>query len=56
MFSLCVHSEGVMTENNFINSFSLSNDAINGRKKKDLICHIENMKGKVIVGKNNQCL
>ena len=35
----------VMTENSFVNLFRLSYDDINGMKKKDLIDHIENMKG-----------
>ena len=41
-----------MTENNFVNLFSLSYDAINGMKNKDLVGHIENLKGKVVVGKD----
>ena len=38
-----------MAENNFINLFSLSYDAIHGMKKKDLVDHTENLKGKVVV-------
>ena len=45
-----------MAENNFVNLFSLSYDAINGMKKKDLVDHIENLKGKVVVGKDIQGL
>ena len=45
-----------MTENNFVNLFSLSYDAINGMKKKVLVDHIENLKGKVVVGNNIQGL
>ena len=45
-----------MAENNFINLFSLSYDAINGMKKKDLVDHIENLKGKVVVGNDIQGL
>ena len=45
-----------MAENNFTNLFSLSYDAINGMKKKDLVDHIENLKGKVVVGNNIQGL
>ena len=45
-----------MAENNFVNLFSLSYDAINGMKKKDLIDHIENLKGKVVVGNDIQGL
>ena len=44
-----------MAENNFANLFSLSYDAINGMKKKDLVDHIENLKGKVeVVGSDIQ--
>ena len=39
-----------MAENSFVNLFSLSYDAINGMKKKDLVDHIENLMGKVVVG------
>ena len=39
-----------MAENSFVNPFSLSYDAINGMKKKDLVDHIEKLKGKVVVG------
>ena len=39
-----------MDENNFVNLFSLSYDAISVIKKKDLVHHIENLKGKVVVG------
>ena len=45
-----------MTEHNFINLFSLSYDAINGMKKNDLVDHIENLKGKVVVGNDIQGL
>ena len=45
-----------MAENNFVNLFSLSYDAINGMKKKDLIDHIENLKEKVEVGNDIQGL
>ena len=45
-----------MAETNFVNLFSLSYDAINGIKKKDLVDHIENLKGKVVVGNNIQGL
>ena len=45
-----------MAENNFVNLFSLPYDAINGMKKKDLVDHIENLKGKVVVGNNIQGL
>ena len=46
----------ITTENNFVNLFSLSYDAINGMKKKDLVDHIENLKGKVVVGNDIQGL
>ena len=39
-----------MAENSFVNLFSLSYDAINGMMKKDLVDHIENLMGKVVVG------
>ena len=45
-----------MAESNFVNLFSLSYDAINGIKKKDLVDHIENLKEKVVVGNNIQGL
>ena len=45
-----------MAENNFVNLFSLSYDAINGMKKKDLVDRIENLKGKVVVGNDIQGL
>ena len=45
-----------MAENNFVSLFSLSYDAINGMKKKDLVDHIENLKGKVVVGNDIQRL
>ena len=45
-----------MAENNFVNLFSLSYDAINGMNKKDLVDHIENLKGKVVVGNDIQGL
>ena len=38
----------IMAENSFVNPFSLSYDAINGMKKKDLVDHIEKLKGKVV--------
>ena len=43
-----------MAENSFVNLFSLSYDAINGMKKKDLVHHIENLKGKEEVRNNIQ--
>ena len=45
-----------MAENNLVNLFSLSYDAINGMNKKDLVGHIENLKGKVVVGNDIQGL
>ena len=45
-----------MSENNLVNLFSLSYDAINGMNKKDLVGHIENLKGKVVVGNDIQGL
>ena len=45
-----------MAENNLVNLFSLSYDAINGMKKKDVVDHIENLKGKVVVGNDIQGL
>ena len=45
-----------MAENSFYHLFSLSYDAINGMKKKDLVDHIENLKGKVVVGNDIQGL
>ena len=45
-----------MAENSFVNLFRLSYDDINGMKKKDLVDHIENMKGKVVVGNDIQGL
>ena len=39
-----------MAQNSFANLFSLSHDAINGKKKKDLVDHIQNSKRKDIVG------
>ena len=44
-----------MAENNLI-LFGLSYDAINRMKKKDLVDHIENFKGKVVVGNDIQGL
>ena len=38
------------------NSFSLSYDAINGMKKKDLVNHNEDFRGKVVVGNDIQGL
>ena len=46
----------IIAANNFVNSFSLSYDAINGMKKKDLVDHIENLRGKVVVGNDIQGL
>ena len=45
-----------MAENSFVNLFRLSYDDINGMKKKDLVDHIENKKGKVVVGNDIQGL
>ena len=45
-----------MAENSFVNPFSLSYDAINGMKKKDLVDHIDNLNGKVVVGNDIQGL
>ena len=45
-----------MAENGFLNLFNLSYDATNGMKKKDLVDHIENLKGKVVVGDDIQGL
>ena len=45
-----------MAENDFVNLFSLSYDSINGMKKKDPVDHIENLKGKVVVGNDIQGL
>ena len=45
-----------MAENSFLNLFSLLYDAINGMKKKDLVDHIENLKGEIGVGNNIQGL
>ena len=45
-----------MAESSFVNLFSLLYDAINGMKKKDLVDHIENLKGKIVVGNNIQGL
>ena len=39
----------IVAENNLVNLFSFSSDAINGMKKEDLVDHIENLKGKVVV-------
>ena len=44
----------IMAENNFVNLFILSYDVINGMKKNDLVDHIENFKGKVVVGNDIQ--
>ena len=44
-----------MAENSLI-FFGLSYDAINRMKKKDLVDHIENFKGKVVVGNDIQSL
>ena len=43
-----------MAENNFVNLFSLSYDAFNGMKKKDLVDYIDNLKGNVVVGNDIQ--
>ena len=45
-----------MAETNFVKLLSLSHDAINGMKKIDLLDHIENLKGKVVVGNDIQGL
>ena len=45
-----------MAENNLVNLFSLSYDVINGMNRKDLVGHIENLKGKVVVGNDIQGL
>ena len=45
-----------MTENNLVNLFSLSYYPIHGMNKKDLVDHIENLKGKVVVGNDIQGL
>ena len=45
-----------MAEDNFVNLFSLSYDVINAMKKKDLVDHIENLKGTVVVGNDIQGL
>ena len=45
-----------MAENNFVNLFSLSSDTVNGMKKKDLVHHIEKLKGKVVIGNDIQGL
>ena len=45
-----------MAENCFVNLFSLSYDAINEMKKKDLVDHIDNLNGKVVVGNDIQGL
>ena len=39
----------IVAENNFVNLFSFSSDVINGMKKKDVVDHIENLKGKVVI-------
>ena len=46
----------IMAENNLVSLFSLSYDTINGMKKKDLVDHIENLKGKVVIGNDIQGL
>ena len=46
----------IMAQSNLVNIFNLSYDAINGMKKKDLVDHIENLKGKVVVGNDIQGL
>ena len=45
-----------MAENCLVNLFSLSYDAINGMKKKDLVDHIDILNGKVVVGNDVQGL
>ena len=45
-----------MAENCLVNLFSLSYDAINGMKKKDLVDHTDNLNGKVVVGNDIQGL
>ena len=45
-----------MAENIFVNLSTLSFDAINGMKKKDLFDHIESLMGKVVVGNDIQGL
>ena len=44
----------IMAQSNLVNIFNLSYDTINGMKKKDLVDHIENLKGKVVVGNDIQ--
>ena len=39
----------IMAENNFVNLFSLSFDAINEMEKKNLVDDIENLMGKEVV-------
>ena len=46
----------ITDENSFVNIFSLSYEAITGMKKKDLVDHIENLKGKVVFGNDIQGL
>ena len=46
----------IMAQSNLVNIFNLSYDTINGMKKKDLVDHIENLKGKVVVGNGIQGL
>ena len=46
----------ITDENSFVNIFSLSYEAIAGMKKKDLVDHIENLKGKVVFGNDIQGL
>ena len=43
-----------MVENNFLNLFSLSYDAINGMKRKDLVDSIKIVKRKEVVGNDTQ--
>ena len=45
-----------MAENNLVNLFNLSYDAINEMKTKDLVDPIENLKGKIVVGNDIQGL
>ena len=45
-----------MAENNLVNLFNLSYDAINEMKTKDLVDPIENLKGKIVGGNGIQGL
>ena len=46
----------IMAENKFANLFSLFYYSINGMKKKDIVDHIENLKGGLVAGNNIQGL